>query len=107
MSIKLHKPQLKAFKLIAAQLPSLNVASSELHLMTGEEILALQTIDEIDGKPIDPERKYWLRLPVLMFANHNRRLKRAYYRGGPEAVQKYIETVVRIAKEYKEEFVDA
>lgn len=101
MSIKLGKPQLKALKIIASQLPSINSASTERHLMTGEEILMLDTITEIDGKPINPEQKYLMRFPVLMVNNHYRRLKKAWYDGGRERVQFYMTTVARIAAEHE------
>lgn len=45
-------------KKLANNLPMINQCSHEQHLMTGAEILAWNTMTEIDGEKINPDKKY-------------------------------------------------
>lgn len=100
-SQKLNKQQLKAFRLIAGQLPTISDQTCEKHWMLGSEIIALQLHNEIEGEVINPEKRYLYVFPVLLAANHYRRLKKAFYRADRDGVQEYIMLIERIAEEFK------
>lgn len=78
---------------IANELPQLNINCHEKHYLRGEEILADGIIDEIEGEKIIPEKIYMMRYPVIMAANHYRRLKRAWIKNGLEGVHAYVSTI--------------
>jgi hypothetical protein len=68
----------KLIKKIAERLPVVMEHTIEVHLLKGSEILEWGTVNEIDGKPIDPEKEYRYNMPVQIAVNHYRRLKRAW-----------------------------
>jgi hypothetical protein len=84
---KLTKTIDRELRQIAAQLPQ------QHHHLTGRvkgsDILALHPEPKgPNGAPIDPERYYMLGKGEAV--NHHRRLRKAYERGGREAVIKYL-----------------
>lgn len=87
------KARLKAIKKLANNLPPINQMSTEVHLMTGAEVLEWGTITEIDGQPIDPDKKYTFRHPVLMIQNNRRGMKRAFLKNGPEGVKNFLKSI--------------
>jgi hypothetical protein len=93
------KSKLKALRKMAnALMPAINVATHEKHIYTGAEILAWNTITEIDGEKIDPEKKYLYHEPVFMVQNNRRRMKRAFVRNGFEGVQHLLNTTLAVVK---------
>ena len=84
---------------IAGMLPQVQVSTYEVHKTKGSEILSWNTITEIDGKPIEPERTYDYRYPVIMPANHHRRLRRRYKSKGIPGVRNYLEWVISLQDE--------
>lgn len=84
---------------LAGLLPQVQCHSVEKHKVLGSEILSWNTIEEIDGQPIDPERSYTWRYPVIFPANHKRRLKNRYKKNGIPGVQQYLEWIISLQKE--------
>lgn len=85
-------------KQLASKLPQITVNTHEKQWITGAEILAWNTITEIDGKPIISEQMYLWKFPVITIANHYRRLKKRYKAKGIEGVQEYLEWINGLAK---------
>lgn len=83
---------------LAELLPKVTVGSNEKHYVKGSEILEWGTVTEIDGNPIDPEKTYLWRYPVITYANHFRRLKNSYKKKGIPGVQEYLEWINGLAK---------
>lgn len=92
------KKKIKALKALAANLPLINAQSHEEHWYTGSEILEWDIVKEIDGKPIDPEKRYLYRYPVLMIQNNQRKMKRAYLRNGVDGVSQLYKNTLNIVK---------
>ncbi len=87
---------------LARLLPQVQCHSVEKHQVKGSEILSWNTIEEIDDEPIDPERIYTWRYPVIFPANHKRRLKNRYKKKGIPGVQQYLEWIISLQKEGEE-----
>jgi hypothetical protein len=85
-------------KQLAQLLPPMNVNTCEKHLLIGQEILEWETITEIDGEPIKPDKTYTWTYPVITNASHYRRLKRKYIANGIPGVKHYLEWVNTLAK---------
>lgn len=92
------KARLKAIKNLAANIPLINESTHENHLVLGSEILEWGTITEIDGKLIDPEKKYMYQFPVNIVQNNRRRMKRAYLKNGEAGIRHYLQQTLEIAK---------
>jgi hypothetical protein len=91
----MKKKQLKVLGLIAEKLPRVTyLASMERAEWTGEDALLAGT-EEIDGKPVDPEKTYQVRVPLVRDWDHKRRMKEAYKREGRMGVIKYCRPFVR------------
>jgi hypothetical protein len=84
-------------KELAGTLPMVSVESVEKHWLKGSEILEWQTIDKLDGVPIDPEKEYIFFHPVLMAANHFRRLKKAWKKNSINGVIHYLNRIEKLA----------
>jgi hypothetical protein len=84
---------------IAKQLPVILTDTHEKHLVKGKDILEWNTITEIDGQPIDPDKEYLWHYPVQMYHNHYRRLKRAYIKEDMKGIYDYLSKINRIWKE--------
>lgn len=85
-------------KKLASKLPQIKINTHEKHWVTGAEILAWETIAQIDGKPIIPEQMYLWEYPVVTLANHYRRLKNRYKAKGIDGVREYLEWINGLAK---------
>jgi hypothetical protein len=94
------KARLKVIKKLANNLPLINQVSTEPHLLSGAEILEWGTITEIDGKPIDPEKKYLHHYPVLMVQNNRRGMKRAFLRNGVEGVKQFLGNISKTVENH-------
>ena len=88
----------KLLKKLAALLPPVNVHATEIHMLTGAEILAWGTVTELDGQPIMPHKMYKYRYPVITRASHYRRLKKAFKNNGIAGVQNYLQFVTTLSK---------
>jgi hypothetical protein len=86
---------------LAGLLPQVTINSHEKHWVMGSEILSWNTVTEVEGKPINPDKKYLWRYPVISSANHYRRLKNRYKKKGIEGVQEYLEWINGLAKGHK------
>lgn len=97
-------PQIKKELLyIAHKLPIVMEWHKERHICTIEE--AIEHLPENDPKEFTPMAKkgpfadkYLINLPVMVYANHYRRLKKAYAKGGEPAVMAYIQKIKDIPK---------
>lgn len=85
-------------KQLASKLPQVTVHSNEKHLLKGSEILEWETITEIDGKTIIPEKIYRWSYPVFTTANHHRRLRNRFKKNGIQGVQEYLEWINGLKK---------
>lgn len=95
------KKKLRAFKRLAASMPAVNVASHEVHRYTGAEILAWDTVKEIGGKPIDPEKTYLYNEPVFMIQNNRRVMKRAFLRNGTAGIVDVFNSTAKLMADQK------
>lgn len=100
---KYTMPQLPAdivnkIKATAKILPVILSNTHEKHILSGAEIIELGTIEKIDGKAIVHERKYVMPMPVQLYWNHFRRLKKAYSKEGYIGVKRYVALVESIYK---------
>jgi len=66
--------------------------------MTGEEILELGTIEMVNDKLIVPDKKYIMAMPVQLYWNHERRLRKVWTKEGYPGVIKYVALVESIFK---------
>jgi len=83
---------------LAGMLPQVQCHSVEKHKVTGAEIIGWNSIEEIDGEAIDPEKVYTWHYPVISPANHNRRLRNRYKKNGIPGVQQYLEWIISLQK---------
>ncbi len=93
----------RALRIIAGQLPMVNQETCEKHRLTGAEVLEETEIREFEGKPIDPKEVYIMPMPVLIAANHYRRLKKAWKRAGRDGVQHYMRRIEKIKIEQEKQ----
>lgn len=92
-------PQIKKELLyIAHKLPIVMEWHKERHICTMAE--AVEHYPESDLSELKPiakkgpfADKYLINLPVMVYANHYRRLKKAYAKGGQPAVMDYIQKI--------------
>lgn len=75
-------------------LPVGNYATYESQEITGEDLLLTDT-KEVDGKPIEPDKTYSFKSPVIHEKNHYRRLKRAYIKRGKEGIKAYLKIYMK------------
>lgn len=107
--MKIDKEQDNILRQIAARIPLINVHSVEKHWLKGSEILEWETITEIEGKPIIPEKIYVWNYPVITMMNHYRRLKKIWFTHDTdktkamEAVLRYMTYIGNVIKRSKEE----
>ncbi len=101
--MKLTKEYNNYLMQIAMTLPLLKDQSCEKHLMKGSEILEWETITELDGKPIDPEKDYLYSFPLVVYVDHLKRLQKAWKRKGPDGVSDYLVWIDGIVGRYKKE----
>lgn len=87
---------------LAQLLPQVQCHSVEKHKVMGSEILSWNTIEEIDGESIKPEKEYTWKYPVIFPANHKRRLFKRYRKNGIPGIQEYLEWIISLQKEGEE-----
>ena len=93
------KARLKAIKNLANRLPVIMNQTHEEHFVSGSEILSWGTIKEIDGKPIDPGKKYIFNYPVEIAQNNRRGMKRAYLKNGEAGISHFLKGIYSTVKE--------
>ena len=93
------KARLKAIKQLANNMAFINEETHEKHEMLGSEILAWGTIKEIDGKPIEPEKKYMYNSPVMIIQNNRRRMKRAFLRNGEQGITELLKQNLNVVQQ--------
>jgi hypothetical protein len=88
-----------ALTFIAMGLPVIMESTSEVHKMTGAELMEDGIMEDDKGKPLVKDKVYDYRWPVQMQRNHYRRLKHRYAEEGEPGVMKYLDEVEKIFKE--------
>jgi len=83
----------KKIRAIAKMLPTTSYATSEYQEISGEDLL-LSGNKEVGGKPVESEKTYSMRVPVLNEENHYRRMKRAFRASGSEGIKRYLKRFV-------------
>jgi hypothetical protein len=99
--MKLDKEQQAVLIMIAMKLPLLKTECTEKHIVKGSEILEWGTIDELEGKPIDPDKDYIYNYPVVIYQDHLKRLEKAWRRKGPDGVSEYLVWIDNLVGKYK------
>ena len=92
-------------KEIASKLPVVMVHSHEVSIVTGKEMLEYYAEGEIEGidkAAVLPERMYTIRKPLLMAANHSRRMKKAYQQRGSAGVKEYVAQINEMVSKQRE-----
>lgn len=81
----------------AKKLPTVNQWSHEVHFMKGSQ-LAEEYGTKImeNGLVLEDEKIYKSVMPVLLPVNHNRMMKKQYYKNGQKGVIDYIESVGKV-----------
>jgi hypothetical protein len=74
---------------LSGKLPLVMVNTHEKHIMTKAE---LEEMGYVGAEKMEDGR-YMYKAPVMVAQNHYRCMRRAFLRGGTEAVGKYIERV--------------
>lgn len=102
---KLNNQERDLLMEIAAKLPAINVHSCEKHLLKGSEILEWETITEIDGKAIIPDKMYEWSYPVITEMNHFRRLKKAWTSSNDpqRRVMEYMKYIADVIERHEKE----
>ncbi|MEJ7611365.1 MAG: hypothetical protein WKF88_09340 [Ferruginibacter sp.] len=88
----------KKLRKLAASLPEVNTKRVIGCEVTGNEVIA-QGVDEVNGVEVDENAKYHQRKTIATPMNHNRNLKRNFYRNGMDACAKYATAVVNFAEQ--------
>jgi len=92
---KLTRDDEKALRLFVADLPTVMNETSEVHIVTGKELIEIGEVLP-DGGKIDPEKKYPYRMPVKIASNHYRQIKRAYLKNGQAGITAYLQFIKRL-----------
>lgn len=102
MKYEVDKEDLEILKAYTDQMPVIMNQTHEVHRMTGEELIEMGYAER-DGEKINPKKTYLYNAPVLMAANHYRRLKRAWLRDGEAGIKAYLIEVAKALKMYEPE----
>lgn len=84
------------------KLPIIQTQTHEVHLLTGKELQEMGYVEH-EGQVIDPEKTYRYNAPVLLAANHYRRLKRAWMRNGQVGIENYLREVKKAVDLHKQQ----
>lgn len=85
-------------KELSAQLPVVFEYSTEEHVVDGSELIAQGHAEHEDGRMVHAGMKYKQNMPVMIAANHERRLRKAYEKHGKEGILSYIDEINKLAK---------
>lgn len=95
--------KLKKIRRAASQLPKLKVASRIAEQVEGSKLIEEGVKTLSNGETVRSDKKYRKVSTVGKPLNHNRQMKKAYYKGGLSAAQHYINAVFAHAEKQKEE----
>ena len=91
----MNKKTLKIISDIAEKMPPKQyMAAHENQRITGSEVL-LSGIKEIKGHPIDPEKHYNLKVPVIRMVDHKSRMKKIYKNRGKTGIITYLRSFIQ------------
>lgn len=88
----------KLLKAIAEGLPVEQYVVRDYAKVSGEDLL-LSGQKEVEGQEIEKDKIYFQCIPAFHCANHYRRLKKAYDKGGFWHVQIYLKPFVKADKQ--------
>lgn len=74
---------------IAAKLPTSYYTANKKVLMKGADCIG-RGMTEHDGKPVDPNKKYWTVVEAYYPVNHHRRMIKAFEQNGNKGIAEYI-----------------
>lgn len=86
----------KLKKMIAehfALMPKVNTLTQEQHIVTGSELLEQGHFENAGGEKVNKDATYNQMMPVIVQDNHDRRIKRAFKKGGRDGVTQYLKSV--------------
>ncbi len=101
-SKKLTKWEEKLLRAYSLEMPIIAEDSVEVHVMTGKELKEFGYVEQ-EGKPLIDDKKYDYKYPVVIAANHYRRLKKAWLKDGEDGLKKYFERVKLSIDNHKKE----
>lgn len=84
------KKRYRGLKEKASQLPPFMINTTERHFVDGSEMLDLNRVKD-DGGTYIPGKVYVDVMPVMMEANHKRRMKKLVNKYGPDIADQYVE----------------
>lgn len=91
----MNKTALKVISNISKQMPVILFdAAIERRKTKGEDLL-LGGVKEVEGQPVDPEKEYYMTLPVRRTIDHKMRMKNAYSRAGKFGLITYLKPYVK------------
>lgn len=83
----------KKLRTLAGMLPAKAYATSEQQEIKGEDLL-LCGHKEVKGEAIDPEKTYFMKMPVYNEMNHYRRMKKVFLQLGRDGLKRYLRPFV-------------
>ena len=84
----------KKIRVIAGLLPEFKYSINERVEISGEDLL-LSGTSEVDGKPVEEGKTYWMKSPVILEGEHYRRLKRRFISRGSQGIVDYLSLYVK------------
>lgn len=88
------KKLIKEIRRRAAEVPAVELFRTEKHYVKGAELIA-QGTEEVEGQPINPDKIYLQHMPVVIHANHSRRMRKVFKKHGNEGLLAYYDAVDR------------
>lgn len=94
----MKKPQLELIKIIAKNLPEQSQISNINTVVTGNDIfegILLGGRNEVEGKGIDPDKKYIIPNILAMPVDHIKRIKRVFKSNGKNGIIEYCKKFLK------------
>lgn len=89
-------------KQLAAQLPVVMDFTHEVHFVDGAILIDQGQYDDDNGNKISTGIQYKQNFPVMMAANHERRLRKAYDKHGEQGILNYVNEIKTLAEKQKQ-----
>lgn len=88
--VKLTKHDKKEIAKLANMLPAIPIADTKI--VSGHEIMTNESLAKYRKPDINPLSNYKLRTGgAIVAVNHKRRIEKAFYQGGMDAVKQYVD----------------
>ena len=89
------KAKFKKIRSLASAMPVINSrAITGVEVVSGGDVLK-SGIKEVGGQPINPDKIYKKKIVGNVPINHNRNMKKQYYKNGVAGVNGYVQAVQR------------